>query len=315
MADKYKLIILAVICILVMGLFLGSGLTADNYQYFLSIRTPKVLAMILAAIAVAQSSFVFQTITNNRILTPGIMGFDSLYLLIQVLVVIIGAGSHYILSPYINFSMSVLLMMGFSMMLFHFYFGRKPKNILMLLLIGVVFGQVFDSSMSFFTMIMDPNSFAFFQSNMFASFNNVDANLVYMTFIPLLVLCWLLYRMSYSLDIFWLDKDNATSLGVDVHKITRHVLLITAFMIAISTALIGPVLFFGLLVSNLTREVLQSYQHRLLLIGCSLISVAVLLLGQWSVEHLFMFETTIGTIINFVGGIYFLSVLLRNKGY
>ncbi|WP_237332068.1 iron chelate uptake ABC transporter family permease subunit, partial [Vibrio anguillarum] len=69
------------------GLFIGVGLNAGNYHYFLSRRVPKVLAMVLAGIAIAQSSLAFQTITHNRILTPSIMGFDSLYLFVQVLVV------------------------------------------------------------------------------------------------------------------------------------------------------------------------------------------------------------------------------------
>lgn len=91
-SDKSKIIALLLLSLVMAALFIGYGLTADNYEYFLSRRVPKVLAMVIAGFAIGIASFCFQTITNNRILTPSIMGFDSLYLLIQVLVVTLFGG-------------------------------------------------------------------------------------------------------------------------------------------------------------------------------------------------------------------------------
>lgn len=314
LSDNVKLYVLAVMAIVLAGLFLFAGLDADNYRYFLSRRTPKVLAMVLASIAIAQSSLTFQTITNNRILTPGIMGFDSLYLLTQVLVVVLlGATSAAVLNPMLNFGLSVVVMVVFSMLLFGFYFRGQGGNVLVLLLLGVIFGQLFSNVASFFTMLMDPNDFATVQANMFASFNNINRELVYYNAIPLLVVCVLMFRMHRVLDVFWLDRDNAVSLGVPVEKVTRNVLILSAILIAISTALVGPVLFFGLLVANLSRELFNTYRHRTLLVASSLLSVSMILGGQWLVENLFSFETTLSVIINFAGGLYFLSLLVRQK--
>jgi iron complex transport system permease protein len=295
-------------------LFIASGLTADNYAYFLSRRIPKVLAIIIAAGAIAQSSLVFQTITNNRILTPSIMGFDALYLLVQVvLVLVFGHLSAVVLHDYANFALSVVVMIGFSLLLFTFYFHRTARNLIALLLLGVIFGQLFSNIASFFMMIMDPNTFASVQSNMFASFNNVNVDLVYFCTPLLLLGSWGLYRLHAQLDVFWLDKENAISLGVNVRKITLQVLILSATLIAISTALVGPILFFGILVTNLTREMFHTYQHKILIVACSLTAVTALLSGQWVVENLFSFSTTISVVINFVGGVYFLFLLLRNK--
>ncbi|PMJ91547.1 iron chelate uptake ABC transporter permease subunit VctG [Vibrio sp. 10N.261.55.A7] len=314
MQDRVKLILLALFCIVFAGLFIGLGLNADNYEYFLSRRVPKVLAMVIAGVAIAQSSLAFQTITNNRILTPSIMGFDALYLLTQVVVVAVFGGlSVWVLNDYINFAVSVVVMLGFSLLLFSFYFGRGRLNLMALLLLGVILGQLFSNISSFIIMLMDPNDFASVQMSMFASFNNIKVELVYLC-VPLLsVVCFVLYRMHNHLDVFWLDTDNATSLGVDVKKITMYVLILSAILIAISTALIGPIMFFGILVTNLTREIFRTYKHSILLVACSLFSVASLLSGQWVVENLFSFSTTLSVVINFIGGIYFLSLLLRNK--
>lgn len=314
MQDKTKLILLAVIAIVFAGLFIGIGLNADNYQYFLSRRVPKVLAMVIAGIAIGQSALVFQTITHNRILTPSIMGFDSLYMFTQVLVVVIFGGmSAFALNAYLNFSLSVVAMLGFSLLLFSFYFKGERQNLMVLLLLGVILGQLFGSVSSFFIMLLDPNDFASVQANMFASFNNVKVELVYYCAPLLIGISILLFRLHRVLDVFWLDKDNATSLGVDVKRVTLQVLILSAALIAISTALIGPIMFFGLLVTNLAREMFKSFHHNVLLAGVSLLSVASLLSGQWIVENLFGFSTTISVVINFVGGIYFLNMLLRNK--
>lgn len=314
MRDNTKLWLLVLLSLIFAGLFIGIGLNLDNYQYFLSRRVPKVLAIVLAGIAIAQSSLAFQTITHNRILTPSIMGFDSLYMFVQVMVVVLFGGlSSYALNPYVNFSLSVAVMLAFSSLLFAFYFRRQQSNLMALLLLGVILGQLFSNISSFFIMLMDPNDFSSVQANMFASFNNVKVELVYWVTPLLLLVCFGLFQMHRLLDVFWLDNDNAVSLGVDVRLVTRNVLILSAILIAISTALVGPVMFFGLLVTNLTREWFRSYQHQTLLIGCSAISVCALLSGQWVVEKVFQFETTLSVVINFIGGIYFLSLLLRNK--
>ncbi|MDE1318696.1 iron chelate uptake ABC transporter permease subunit VctG [Vibrio aestuarianus] len=314
MRDNTKLLLLVLLSLIFAGLFIGLGLNLDNYQYFLSRRVPKVLAIVLAGIAIAQSSLAFQTITHNRILTPSIMGFDSLYMFVQVMVVVLFGGlSSYALNPYVNFSLSVAVMLAFSSLLFAFYFRRQQSNLMALLLLGVILGQLFSNISSFFIMLMDPNDFSSVQANMFASFNNVKVELVYWVTPLLLLVCFGLFQMHRLLDVFWLDNDNAVSLGVDVRLVTRNVLMLSAILIAISTALVGPVMFFGLLVTNLTREWFRSYQHKTLLIGCSAISVCALLSGQWVVEKVFQFETTLSVVINFIGGIYFLSLLLRNK--
>ena len=224
-----------------------------------------------------------------------------------------GSFSMLILNDYINFFVSVFVMVIFSLLLFSFYFRGKKLNLIALLLLGVILGQIFSNISSFFIMLMDPNDFSAVQSSMFASFNNVNVGLVYLCLPLLFVICLSLYRLHAKLDIFWLDQDNAISLGVDVRRVTMHVLILSATLIAISTALIGPVMFFGLLVTNLTRELFNTYKHSVLLVGSSLFAVAALLSGQWIIENVFNFSTTLSIVINFIGGIYFLSILLRNK--
>ncbi|MCW8349134.1 iron chelate uptake ABC transporter family permease subunit [Vibrio sp. ZSDZ65] len=314
MRDSYKVALLVAGCLAIITWFIGQGLTADNYQFFLSRRAPKILAIVLAAVAISASSLVFQTITNNRILTPSILGFDSLYLMIQVLmVVILGSSSFWVIHTMSNFLLSTIIMVFFSLLLFHFYFKRQDNNVFTLLLIGIVCGSLFSSVTGFLTMLVDPNEFATIQSSMFASFNNINATLVYWSLIPLALCLVLLWYYAPKLDVLWLGVDNATSLGVNTKQLTQRIMMLITVMIAISTALVGPVLFFGLITVSLTREMFNQYQHRFLIMASSLLAILLLVTGQWFVEKVLVFQTTISVIINLVGGSYFLFLLLRNR--
>ncbi|OED63062.1 ABC transporter permease [Vibrio tasmaniensis ZS-17] len=314
MRDSVKIAILAIASLGMATVFVGQGLTWDNYEFFLSLRLPKLLSIVLAAVAISASSLVFQTITNNRILTPSILGFDSLYMLVQtVLLFVFGGTSFWVIDAIANFSLSVTVMILFSFALFHFYFKSKRNNVFTLLLIGIVCGSVFSSLANFLAMLIDPNEFAVLQNVMFASFNNVKGELVYLSLIPLGLSLLGLWLLAPKLDVLWLGVDNATSLGVNTKRLTQITLVIVSVMVAVSTALVGPVLFFGLITVSLARQIFKSYQHRVLIIASSLLAVVLLVSGQWFIEKVMAFETTVSVIINLVGGLYFMFLLLRTR--
>ncbi|MEZ8881619.1 iron chelate uptake ABC transporter family permease subunit [Vibrio lentus] len=314
MRDSVKIAILAIASLGMAAVFSGQGLTWDNYEFFLSLRLPKLLSIVLAAVAISASSLVFQTITNNRILTPSILGFDSLYMLVQtVLLFVFGGTSLWVIDAIANFSLSVTVMILFSLALFHFYFKSKRNNVFTLLLIGIVCGSVFSSLANFLAMLIDPNEFAVLQNVMFASFNNVKGELVYLSLIPLGLSLLGLWLLAPKLDVLWLGVDNATSLGVNTKRLTQITLVIVSVMVAVSTALVGPVLFFGLITVSLARQIFKSYQHRVLIIASSLLAVVLLVSGQWFIEKVMAFETTVSVIINLVGGLYFMFLLLRTR--
>ncbi|ROO72886.1 iron complex transport system permease protein [Vibrio crassostreae] len=316
MRDSVKIAILAIASLGMAAVFVGQGLTWDNYEFFLSLRLPKLLSIVLAAVAISASSLVFQTITNNRILTPSILGFDSLYMLVQTVLLflfVFGGTSFWVIDSIANFSLSVTVMILFSFALFHFYFKSKRNNVFTLLLIGIVCGSVFSSLANFLAMLIDPNEFAVLQNVMFASFNNVKGELVYLSLIPLGLSLLGLWLLAPKLDVLWLGVDNATSLGVNTKRLTQITLVIVSVMVAVSTALVGPVLFFGLITVSLARQIFKSYQHRVLIIASSLLAVVLLVSGQWFIEKVMAFETTVSVIINLVGGLYFMFLLLRTR--
>ena len=311
---RNKLVALSIIALVLIGTFLVLGLTGNNYGYFLSIRTPRILAIIITSWAIGFSTLIFQTITNNRILTPSVLGLDSLYVLIQSFIIfVLGSTSVFIINKNLNFAVSVLFMIIFSAILFYFVLKKSLNNIMLLLLVGIVMGTFFQSLTSFMQMMIDPNEFLHIQDSMFASFNSINTEILALSIILIIAIAIYSFKYLKIWDVLSLGRDNAINLGIEYDSIVQKMLIMVVILISISTALVGPITFLGLLVVNLAREFLKTYEHKYLIIGSTLLSIVALVGGQLLIERVFNFGTPISVIINFVGGVYFIYLLLKEN--
>ncbi|MDQ0270515.1 iron chelate uptake ABC transporter family permease subunit [Cytobacillus purgationiresistens] len=314
MSNKTKIGILAAISIILIFTFLFVGL-GSNWDYVLPRRGKKVLAIVITGGVIAFSTMIFQTITNNRILTPSIIGLDSLYLLIQTfLIFVLGSLNVTVVNHNINFLISVALMVLFASLLYQLLFKNEGgQNIYFLLLVGIIFGTFFNSISSFMEVLIDPNEFMLVQDRMFASFNNVNTELLVIAIVLIILSGLYFFRFVKYLDVLSLGREQAINLGVDYDYVVKRLLIIVAILISIATALVGPITFLGLLVANVAHEFMKTYQHKYLIISSVLISIIALVGGQLIVERVFTFSTTLSVIINFVGGVYFIYLLLKES--
>ncbi|MDM5191884.1 iron chelate uptake ABC transporter family permease subunit [Bacillus hominis] len=311
---KLMLVILAVLAVVSVGIFLFINLNMNTLEYALPRRAKKVLAMVITGGAIAFSSMLFQTVSNNRILTPSVIGLDSLYMFVQTVVVFVFGSQHFaMMNTNVNFLISVSAMVIFSLFLYKFLFKREGSNIYFLLLIGLIFGTFFQSLSSFMQVLIDPNEFQIVQGKMFASVNNVKTELLTVSIIGIVLVIAYIYKELKLLDVLSLGREEAINLGVDYDKVVKKLLIAIAILVSISTALVGPITFLGLLVVNVAREFLYTYKHKYLIIGSILISIIALVGGQLIVERVFEFNTTLSVIVNFVGGVYFIYLLLKES--
>lgn len=313
MGYKKKILILAIIALAFIGLFIFYDLHG-NIAYILPRRILKLVAIILTGGGIAFASVIFMTITNNRILTPSVMGLDSLYLLLQTMMVFLfGSKSLIMMDSNINYLVSIAAMMLFALVLFRLLFKGEKNNIYFLLLVGMIMGTFFSSFTSFMQVLIDPNEFMIAQDKMFASINNVNSNLVYLSIIIIAVVVAYFLRLYKYLDVIGLGRDEAINLGVPYEYVVKRLLIIVTVIISVATALIGPITFLGLLVVNLAYEFMKTFRHSYIIVCSILISIIALVGGQFIIEKVFVFQATVGTIINFAGGIYFLFLLLKEN--
>lgn len=285
-----------------------------SFDYALPRRAVKVIAMVLTGFTIAYSTVVFQTITHNRILTPSIMGLDSLYLLLQTVIIFFLGSSHMIVvNKQVNFLLSVTVMIMFALFLYRFLFKKGSQPIYFLLLVGIIVGTFFSSISTFLQVLIDPNEFQIVQDRMFASFNNINSDLVWMAIVIVMLVLIYAWRYVKYLDVLSLGREMAINLGVPYDSIVKQMLVIVAIFISISTALVGPITFFGLIVANLSYQFFNTYKHKTLISGAVFMSIIALVGGQWVVERIFTFSTTLSVIINFIGGVYFIYLLLKER--
>lgn len=312
-ASRRKLLMLALVAAGLIALFLTIA-ASGIWEYVLPRRAVKIGAIALTGAATAIAAVVFQTITHNRILTPSIIGLDSLYVLIQSAVVFaFGSAGALSRNANLNFLVCVGLMLVFASVLYKVLFGRAGRNVYFLLLLGLIFGTLFQSLSSVMQVLIDPNEFLVVQSRLFASFNNVQTNLLAIAAGAVLLAVAAGLRLFKYLDVIALGKAQAVSLGVPYDRVVRQLLLIVAVLTSVSTALVGPITFLGLLVANLAYQFMRSHKHRYTLPAAALIAVIALVGGQLIVERVFTFATTVSVIINFAGGVYFLGLLLKEN--
>ncbi|TLM73899.1 enterobactin ABC transporter permease [Pseudarthrobacter sp. NamB4] len=285
-----------------------------NVGYILPRRATKVAAMLLVAVAVGVSTLLFQTVTANRILTPSIMGFDSLYILVQtVLAFTLGATSVVAAPPTLQFAVEVVLMVAFSALLYRWMFTGAARSLHLLLLVGVVLGSLFRGLSSLLQRLMEPSEFIILQDLFFASFNNVDPALLGVAAVIIAVVCAAVWRARHTLDVLALGREVAINVGVDHRKVVMRVLLACSLLVAVSTALVGPVTFFGLLVVSLGYQLCRGFSHAWLLPMVVLIGAIALVGGQLVLEQVFGFGTALSVVIEFTGGILFLYLLLKGS--
>jgi iron complex transport system permease protein len=313
MRNSTKLIILAVIaivCILLYGFYDLKG----GFDYAFPKRMIRVSAMVVTGIAIAYSTVVFQTITQNRILTPSVMGLDSMYEVVQTLIYFFaGSMSIWVLNKYLNFGAAIFAMVLFALILYRFLFKSDKHPIYLLLLIGMIIGTLLGSLVTFLQVMIDPVEYLALQNRLFATFTNVKAELLYIAIGILLIAFIYGYLIMDKLDVMSLGRENAMNLGVNYDKMVMNILILSSVLIATATALVGPITFFGLIVANLAYQYLVTYKHSILILGASLMGVIALVGGQFLVEHIFELRTTLSVIINFVGGIYFIYLLLKES--
>ena len=77
--------------------------------------------------------------------------------------------------------------------------------------------------------------------------------------------------------------------------------------------MVGPISFLGLILANLSRQLLKTYRHSQLVLGSAMIGMLVLVAGQCLVEHVFAYAIPVSVFITIGGGVYFLYLLLRQK--
>ena len=312
-----KLIVIALIAIIIVAAFLFIGVKFHNHKllrYAMKLRIPKVIAMIITAFAIGAATIIFQSVINNTIVTPCLLGMNALYTLIHTSVLfVLGSGSILFTNDNLSFLVDLVLMGIIATVVYSWLFKMTGHNVLYVLLVGTVLTSFFSSIQSTLTRVMDPNEYDTLLTSLVASFSNINSEIIIFSVI-ILALIGVIFRKELALlDVITLGKEQAINLGVDYDRCIRRLLLAVTLCIAVATAMVGPISFLGLIIANISRQLLKTYRHTQLIAGAALMGVIALIGGQFIVERVFVYSIPISVFITVAGGIYFLYLILKGS--
>lgn len=306
-----RLWLLSALALMVIVIFMTIKL-GSNLQYILVHRGLTLATMLLVAFAASTSTLLFQTVTNNRILTPSIMGFETLFVLIQTLIIFVFGAKGI---PWVGISgkfiCEALLLVLFSAVLYRWLFLGRRDNLHLVLLVGIICGTLFRSASSLMQRLLTPTEFAVLQGRMFATFTRAAPELIALTALIVIAVTITIWRRRFVLDVLALGRNSAVNLGINFNRSVTLILLLVSVLVAVSTALVGPLTFLGFMVANLAYLVAGSSQHRILLPTAFLLGVISLVGGQLVLEHLLNMAGALSVVIEFIGGTLFILLLLK----
>lgn len=275
-------------------------------------RLNSVIAMAVVAVCQAVATVAFQAVTNNRIITPSIMGFESLYVAIHTSTVyFLGAAGLNNARTLEMFVVQLVLMVGLSLILYTWLLAGDNPNMHAMLLVGIVLGGGLGSVSTFMQRLLTPSEFDLLTARLFGSVNNADPA-YYPLAVPLvLVAAGLMYVNSRRLNVLSLGRDVAVNLGVNHKKHAVYTLVLVSVLMAVSTALVGPMTFLGFLVATLAYQFADTYDHRYVFPMAALLGYCILAGAYFIMNHIFYAQGVVSIIIELVGGLTFLIVVLR----
>lgn len=275
-------------------------------------RMVAIVSMIISAFCQSLSTVAFQSITNNKVITPSLLGFEALYSTIQTSTIFFfGAGALISFSSVGSFLFQVVAMVLMCLVLFGWLLSGKYGNLQLMLLVGVIIGTGLKSLSSFMRRLLAPSEFDILQARLFGSVNNADPEYFPIAIPIVVVAAILLIAHSKKLNVVSLGKDVCTSLGVNHQISVIYTLVLVSVLMSISTALVGPLTFYGFLVATLSYQAAQTYDHRYIFPMAIAIGFLILTGAYFFMNHVFNAQGVVSIVIEMFGGITFLLVILR----
>ena len=315
---RISLGILSVMVVLLVAAYLliptKNSTTVSNF--ILQRRLLKLLIMVIVSFAIPISTISFQTVVQNRFLTPGVLGIESLFVFIQ-------SGLYYFESlvgvkveqSVIIYSVTIAIQIGLLLLLMNASKGMMLTNFKVLLLLTMAFSMLLRNASTFLQVLMDPNEFDKLQSSLYPSFQKMNAQpMMIGVAIGLFVLLMMVfYRLRHQLDALHLGVDGAKMLGINTKRLSNVVIVVVIIMTSLSTILVGPLQFLGFMIANLTYQLTKEYKHGVLWLFSAVLGLVIVLAAQLIVERIFLLTIPISVFIEGIGGVLYLILLVKGE--
>ena len=253
----------------VINILLGNESEKASWNYIVvESRLPQAITALLSGMALSVSGLMLQTAFRNPLADPSIFGISSGAGLGAALVMLLFGGT--MTAGQVSFSGYAAVFFGaflgaMAVMAVVFAFSLLVRNSAMLLIVGIMIGYIASSAISLLNFFATEEGVKSYLVWGLGSFGGVS-----MRQLPLFTTVTILSLLSSlllikPLNIIQLGRSYAENLGIRTHVVRNCLLVITGILTAVVTSFCGPVSFIGLAVPHLSRMMIRTSHHGILM--------------------------------------------------
>ena len=316
-----KISILQIIDILFESININTNLSSSEIsQAFktvvIDIRLPRILMGIIVGIALGISGAILQGLFRNPLIDPGFIGVSSGAAIGAMFVIMFSQLIAIENNFYVQFLLPVFAMSGglsTTILVYKMSQMSGKTNIMAMLLSGIAVNAFSGSIIGFLVYRasdMELRSFTFWT---LGSLDNSNWLIVSIAFVAILVPIIVSFKLRKKLDIFMLGDAEAGYLGLNIEKLKKRIIFISALMVGVTVAFCGMIGFIGLVTPHLVRLIMGP-SHKTLIIGSAILGAIILILADFISRIIIApAQLPIGIITSALGAPFFLWLIVSQK--
>ncbi|MCC0643614.1 MULTISPECIES: FecCD family ABC transporter permease [unclassified Clostridioides] len=294
--------------------FIGQGQRNHEIAIF-KLRLPRIIIALLVGSALSTAGVILQGVTKNDLADSGILGINSGAALFVVVYIYLMNGNVYEgMSNLTVFTMPVVALVGalFGAFLIYSLAWKGGINSSRLLLIGIGVNIAFTSILTIFQLKFTTQEFNRVMVWTSGSIWGTSWKYV-IAVLPFIVIFMgiTMYKAKY-IDVLNLGDEVSTSLGVDVEKQRRRLIIYAVILSGVSTSVAGSISFLGLIAPHIGRKIIGPRHKRLIPVSALIGTLLLLVADTISRNILAPIEIPVGIVVSIIGVPYFIYLMLAN---
>lgn len=279
-----------------------------NHLLLLEFRIPRVFTALLAGSGLSLAGLLMQTLFQNQLAGPSILGINSGASLFSALLIISGVP---ILTS--NFGLAGSALLGafiFGLIILFLSFVLVSK--LSLLLVGVMIGGFTSAMITILQITGDAFQLKQFTLWSMGSLQQTDSYQIMVIGGAVFIGALSSFLLVKSLNAMVLGEGNAKMLGINIKQVRIYIILITSLLTGVLTAFCGPIAFVGLAVPNLVKLIFKTQNHKLLISASLIVGALFLLVCDILVQLIWQdVQLPINAITSLIGAPFVIAMIIK----
>lgn len=280
--------------------------TTTEFQIINYVRIPRTLAAIFAGCALSISGLILQSVLNNALASPSIIGVNSGAGLLTTLIIAL-------FPAYINLISIAAFIGALIATLLVYFIARKTGASRMTMVLSGTAVSSFIGAITDTVLTLWPDTAISRTSFIIGGLSGVTMDRIMMPGVIIFTSLVIVFILSYDMNVLSLGNETAKSLGLNVSRYRFVFIVLSSLLSGSAISFAGLLGFIGLIVPHACRLII-GYDNRLLIPTCALLGASFTLFCDILARTLFApYEIPVGIIMSFLGGPFFIYLLLKQK--